>query len=231
MKIARNIAITLICVILGVMVAWQYKSVNYNQGLAAFEKMREDQLKTELIKLQNTQNELRARIAELEKENRAFESAKAGDDDLAKQIQTNLQNARIFAGLVDVKGKGLIITLDNYGYATVEDTDILDVVNELRASGAQAISVNEERVVAMTEIREAGAYIMVNGKQMMPPFVIKAISDPGKLERSLRMLGGVVESLEQLQLKVTLKQDDNILIKKFVDERTTIKTDLLTPVE
>ncbi|MEN6316414.1 MAG: DUF881 domain-containing protein [Clostridiaceae bacterium] len=230
MKIARNIAMTMVCVLLGIMLALQYKSINVNQSMASFENKRMDDLKTELIKLQNQKDSLQQRLQELEEENQTYARVKAGDSDAAKQIQDNLKNARIFAGLETVKGKGIIVTLDNNGLNYVEDYDILDVVNELRASGAQAISVNDERIVAMTEIRGAGSYVMINGKQFNAPFTIKAISDPDDLERSLNLMGGVLEGIED-ELNVAVKKSDEITIYKFVNDNTTIKTNLLTPVD
>lgn len=230
MKIARNIAMTMVCVLLGIMLALQYKSINVNQSMASFENKRMDDLKTELIKLQNQKDSLQQRLQELEEENQTYARVKAGDSDAAKQIQDNLKNARIFAGLETVKGKGIIVTLDNNGLNYVEDYDILDVVNELRASEAQAISVNDERIVAMTEIRGAGSYVMINGKQYNAPFTIKAISDPDDLERSLNLMGGVLEGIED-ELNVAVKKSDEITIYKFVNDNTTIKTNLLTPVD
>jgi len=92
--------------------------------------------------------------------------------------------------------------------------------------------VNEERIVAMTEIRNAGQYVIINGKQFKAPFVIKAIADPDDLERSLTLMGGVIESLEEnLGLKVSIKKSEEIIIGKFIDDGTSIKTDLLTTVE
>ncbi len=128
-------------------------------------------------------------------------------------------------------GKGVIVTIDNNEFAKVTESDIFDVVNELRAAGAQAISVNEERIVAMSEIRETGRYILINGVQMEAPFVIKAISDPGNLERSLNMIDGVVDRLKEWQLKVTVKKMDEIIIPKVRDDGSVIKIDMLTPVE
>lgn len=232
MKFARNLAMTLLCILLGIMLALQYNSVNYYQSIAAYENMRLEELKTELITLQNQKNSLVERLEELEKENKMYQEVKAGDSEAAQQIQDNLKKARIFAGLEPVKGKGVIITLDDYSsFIRVRDFDILNVVNELRASGAQAISVNDERIVAMTEIREAGTYVMINGKRHKAPFTIKAIANPDALERSLTLIGGVLENLESEMLKVSIKKSDEVVINKFIDDGTTIKTDLLTVVQ
>jgi uncharacterized protein YlxW (UPF0749 family) len=231
MKIARNIAMMVVCILLGIMLSLQYKSVNYNQSMSSLENKRLEELKEDLIKLQNQKNELQDRLIKLEEENQTYAKVKAGDGEAALQIQNNLMKARVFAGLEAVKGAGIVVTLDNNEFIYVMDYDILNVVNELRASGAQAISVNDERVVAMTEIRDAGQYVIINGKQFKAPFVIKAIADPDDLERSLMLMGGVVEYLEGEQLKVSIKKQDELIIDKFINDGTSIKTDLLTPME
>lgn len=231
MKIARNLAIMMVCMLLGTMLALQYRSVNHNQSIASLENKRLEELKEEVIKLQNQKNELQERYQKLEEENQTFARVKAGDSEAVQQLKNNLLKARIFAGLETVKGAGIIVTLDNNGFLEVTDLDILNVVNELRASGAQAISVNDERIVAMSEIREAGQYIVINGKQFRAPFVIKAIADPDNMERALMMIDGVVDNLEEDGLNVSLKKSDEIVIGKFIDDGTSIRTDLLTPVE
>jgi uncharacterized protein YlxW (UPF0749 family) len=230
-KIGRNLAITLICIILGIMISWQYRSINYNQNIATFQNKRLEELQDELIKLQKSNNELRTRLQELKDENLTYERNRVGNDEAEKIMQKKLEEARIFGGLVPVKGKGVIITLDNNGYATVTEGDVFDVVNELRAAGAQAISVNDERIVAMSEIRETGKYILINGVQMEAPFVIKAISDPDKLERSLMIIDGVIDRLKDYQLNVSLKKSDEVIIPAVRDDGSIIKTDLLTPVK
>lgn len=237
MKLSKTFSITLVCIILGIMVSWQYKSINYNQNASSIQATRIEDLKDNLIQLQKTNNELRNRLQELQEENKAYENSRIGDNSIAENMRKQLEAARIFAGLVDVKGKGIIITLDNNGFATVVDSDILDVVNELRAAGAQAISVNEERIVATSEIRQAGnladdnSYIMINGVRQKAPFVIKAISDPDDLERSLTMIEGVVDKLQDTyQIKVSIKKSEEIIIPKVRDDGSVIRYDLLTPV-
>jgi len=232
MKLYRNIAITLVCVILGFMLSWQYNSLNHNQQAASSERKRAEDLKDELITEKKKNDDLRKRNEELEKEVMEYENARGDSNKTVEKLKQELERVRIIAGLVGVKGRGIIITIDNNGNATVNDTDILDVINELRASDAQAISVNDERIVAMSEVRFAGSYIMINGRQMRAPFVIKAIADPDKVESALKMIGGVLEKLEvAYQLKVSVKTSDNIIIPKVRDDGTVIRTNLLTPIE
>ncbi|KNY25748.1 DUF881 domain-containing protein [Pseudobacteroides cellulosolvens] len=228
MKYGRSIAITAICVLLGMIMAWQYKSIDYNEREKSLERKSIEELKDELIREQRNNENLSVRNAELEKENKEYENSKGDVTKETQILKHELERARIIAGLVDVKGKGVVITIDN-DLVDVTESNLLNVVNELRASDAQAISINDERIVGSSEIREAGRkFIMINGKQMRAPFVIKAIANPEKLDRALMLLGGVLDSLEEL--KVELKKQDNIIINKVRDDGSVIKTDLLTPI-
>lgn len=230
MKISRSIAITSVCVILGIMLAWQYGSINYNRQVASYQNKTLEDLKDELIMEKKNNEDLSKRLDELMTQNQKYESTRGNIDEQDKLLKQELERARVIAGLTDVKGKGVIVTLDKNDILSVDDSDILNVLNELRAAGAQAISVNDERMVATSEVRVAGRYIMVNGKQMLPPFEIKAIADPQELDYALKMVGGVLERLEELyHLKVKVEKSDNIFIPKVRDDGSIIKTDLLAP--
>jgi uncharacterized protein YlxW (UPF0749 family) len=97
----------------------------------------------------------------------------------------------------------------------VHDRDILNIVNEMRASGAEAICVNNERITAMSEIRCAGTTILVNWNKIAPPFVIKAIGDPELLGSGLSIRGGQLEDLKSAGLQTQLVRNDKIDIPAF----------------
>ncbi|RCX13854.1 uncharacterized protein YlxW (UPF0749 family) [Anaerobacterium chartisolvens] len=229
-KTYTNVALALVCILLGTMLALQFKSINYNQKIASTNNKRLEDLNDELIALRKTNDGLVKRNEELKAENMEYEKTRGNISGETEALKNELDRVRIIAGLVDVKGKGLIITIhaeDSY----VSDTDILSVLNELRASDVQAISVNEERIVAMSEVRVAGNYIMINQTQMRAPFVIKAIAEPEKVEHTLRIIDGVVETLENYGLKVKIEKADQIIIPKVRDDGSVFKTNLLQPVK
>ena len=85
------------------MLALQYKSVDYNQSMASLENKRLEELKEDVIKLQNQKNELQERYLKLEEENQTFARVKAGDSEAVQQLKNNLLKARIFAGLETVR--------------------------------------------------------------------------------------------------------------------------------
>lgn len=227
MKYAKNISVTLICIVLGLMLAWQYRSINFNKNQVTTQSRRIEVITDELIKQRQENDNLRLRLTELEEENRQYALNRQGNDDLIKQ----LERYKMIAGLIDVKGSGLIITMNNGTNTVIEDTDILKIINELRASDVQAISVNDERMTATSEVRTVDPYIMINGRQMLAPYVIKAIGEPEKMERSLKIINGVLEWFEAMEIKVDVKQASEITIPKVRDDGTVIRTNLLTPLK
>ncbi len=106
------------------------------------------------------------------------------NNNATQELQEELQKSNMAAGLLPVIGTGIIVTLNDSprqpqpgedpNSLLVHDTHIQDVVSELKASGAEAISINNERIIAMSEIRCAGTTILVNTNRIAPPFIIKA---------------------------------------------------------
>jgi len=105
--------------------------------------------------------------------------------------------------------------------------DILKVVNELRSAGAEAISVNEQRIISTSEIRCAGTTIFINGERVGAPFVIKAIGDPALLESAMLMRGGYVDGLKEWGLRINTTRETDIVIPKY---NKTISSKFVTTV-
>jgi len=231
MKHSKSIALTLICILLGIILAWQYKSIDYYEREKSLETKTIGELKDELIREQKNNEDLNKRNTELEAENNEYQKSVGNVTKETQLIKNELERAQLIAGLSTVRGKGIVITVDT-DFVEVTESNLLNIINELRASDAQAISINDERIGAYSEIRIAGRqYIMINGRQMRPPFVIKAIADPDKIERALKILGGVLDGLRDLQLNVEIEKVDDLVIPKIRDDGTVIKTDLLKPVD
>lgn len=122
----------------------------------------------------------------------------------AATSDTSLAEARFLAGLTPVQGPGVVVTLTDskkpfpapmpVGVTppnTIHDSDINQVVNELKAAGAEAVAVNGQRLVATSSIRSAGPTVFINSVPQAPPFVINAIGDPKALASALNLPGGI----------------------------------------
>jgi uncharacterized protein YlxW (UPF0749 family) len=127
-----------------------------------------------------------------------------------KLLQGELKQANFFAGVLGAQGPGLVVTLNDSKHTMpgaapadimpnlIHDTDINAVVNELKAAGAEAVSVNDQRLVAVSPIRCAGPTVLVNDVPQTPPYVIRAIGNPATLMTALNLQGGVAYQLRQL---------------------------------
>ncbi|MDD4188908.1 MAG: DUF881 domain-containing protein [Eubacteriales bacterium] len=231
-KTKRSIALALVCLSLGIILAWQYKSINNSETASGLENLREDQLKDELIQLQDDYADMLERFTELKNENEEIKEQGMNENDIRDRLNKELVEVKTFAGMLDVMGAGLRINMKEGSTFSIQDDDLLQLINELRAADAQAISINDERIVAMTEIRSVSSlYIMINGNRYTSPYEIKAIGDPQKMENSLNMIGGVMDDFKGLDFQISIEKSDSIVIGGVKDDGSVIKTDLLIPVD
>jgi uncharacterized protein YlxW (UPF0749 family) len=163
-------------------------------------KNQADKEKESRVAIQNKYNELQKKLA----------SVVGGSDARAKQLTAQTRDLQLMAGLTPVVGSGLTIVMTDNPDASkaggetaflpgiVHDYDILQVVNELRAAGAEAIAVNGTRITGFTPIRCVGPVIYVNGEPVAAPFRLEAVGNADTMRSALEMPGGIVEKLSGL---------------------------------
>ena len=226
-KISRNISIALICVILGLALSWQFQSIRKNEKVINLESQKKDDLIVKILNEQKNNENLRVKLVELQTQLDKFESARGNSDLNLKLLTDEIQKLRTLAGLTDVKGKGVIVSFAKEDSLNVGDDDMLTVLNELRATDAQALAINNQRIIDTSEVRVAGGYIMVNGRHITPPYEIKAIVDPDNAVNALNMIGGALEKI-RIFINVGVEKSDNLEIPKISEELK--RTDKLKPV-
>lgn len=178
-------------------------------------------LAEELDKARQSRDQLQARVDEL----RNQLDDVATDPELSK-LKKDLEEARQKAGMKEVQGAGVEVTLndsskepqpgENPNFYVLHDGDVLRVLNELKAAGAQAISLNGQRIISTTEIRCIGPSILVNKNQRLsPPFVISAVGDPETLSSALKMKNGVIDYLQFWGIQVDIKKVDKLTVPAY----------------
>ena len=216
-----QLSIGFVCMILSFFIVLQLKTVKNNTVNTYPTQIRVEQSQ-ELLRLEKEKNEaLYKQVMEYKDEIAEYQSQVDADEILIK----DLRNAEIVAGMVSVQGPGLMITVNDGDVASninidenlyvVHQDDILRILNELRSAGAEALSVNDQRVLATSEIRCAGNTVSINNTRTAAPFVIKAIGDPEQLESGIKMRGGIFDDLSpwiNIELK---KVADNIVIPAY----------------
>ena len=186
-RLAHSLVLLLPAVLFGLLVSVQWRTqsdrneltVRYNTPLL-------DAAKT----LQNEQNTLKAQLADLRAELDQIQTSASTQSGSAKDLQARLDELKLVAGLNERSGDGVIITLDDArGASAAKDieksichnTDLTDIVNQAWRGGAEAIAVNDERIVGSSSIYCVGSTIMVNGTLMSPPFSVVVIGSPNDL--------------------------------------------------
>ena len=170
-------------------------------------------------------------IAKLEKKEKELETARenvANLDGSSSSLNDKLLKYNTLLGYTDVIGQGIIITLDDGDAAglkglgassyIVHDGDIREIINELKNAGAEAISVNGQRITARTAVSCIGNVVKINDQKVGAPFVIKAIGPTTMLYGAMTRAGGYAEILEidyGVKVKIERVEKEIIEIPKY----------------
>lgn len=214
-----QLALALVCIVLGIMLSIQFKTVKTGVGPVSENRARE--LASQLKKVKEERDILLTMKNDLENKIREYENQASTGSDSAKMLKAELDNARIIAGLEDVEGPGITILLDDLnfgetvGFPLISHDKLLLLVNELNAAGAEAISINDQRIISTTEIRQANIHININTVEFAPPFIIKAIGEPRTLEGAVMMRSGIIDDIQNSEIAATVTQEQNIKIPRY----------------
>ena len=180
--------------------------------------VRQGRLARAFVELREDATSLRRQVLELQKRLREYQLQTGSDSEKSKLLAQDLILSNVLAGTVSVSGPGVAVTLRDSKLAEkkpddiseadwrdlseeyyIHDRDIRDVVNELRASGAEAISVNDQRVTGLTSIRCVGPVVMVNDVRTAgSPVIVRAIGDPDALLSGMMMTKGVLDAFRDV---------------------------------
>ena len=173
------------------------------------------ELSARLLQVENERDELKLKLNEAEK--------------ISEIDSSNLiADLKFQAGLTGLIGEGVVIKMndsekvatngENPNTYVIHDDDLLRVVNELRAAGAEAIAINGQRLTALSEIRCAGPTLSVNNVRSSAPFEVSAIGDKKTLQNAIKMRGGVAETLSIWGITVKVDALDEVYIPPYKGE-------------
>lgn len=219
-----KIIITLFSIIIGIFIATQVK-----MGLEIYAPVTIKSLqvtKAEIVAINNEVFELNKIIEAKEEELKLLENIAKGDDNIIDIFLQDIKLNKMLSGQTSLNGPGIVIKMyDNpeeriIGFDLnddiIHDADILNILNDLKIAGAEAISVNGERVIATSELQCNGPTIRINGRRYATPFTIKVIGDPKLLYASVNApgtYGDLLKSVYQIGFETTV--EDSISIPAF----------------
>lgn len=199
------IPVTSISMILGLLMAMQFKAQVNSRQLSP--SRRVEDLVFMLKATESSNKNLSEQVTQLQERLRLTQ---AGEP--PKGHSPSLGNlADTLATYPAMAGPGLAVTLEESGAenqmedgtsAVVHAEDLLKIVNELRAGGAEAVALNGHRLTEVSEVVTAGQHIMVNGEAVKAPYRIVAIGPASEMKITLALRGGVSEYLQFYGIEV-----------------------------
>lgn len=232
-KLISQLSIGLIFMLFGFVIITQLKSID-SVSDATTEQVANPEILVENEQLKKVKEDLTQKIAELTSRVEEYENVAAGNTEESQALLDELQKTRIRAGLTDVSGEGIIIYInpkpatDSTGILgtqtglnyNVKDLDLVTLVNELFAAGAETISINDIRLTGNTGIRSVNSdtSIYINNKRIsaQSQIVIKVIGDQKTLNE-VPKFAGVIPADMKTKCDVTWEAKDNILVGKSND--------------
>lgn len=228
-KLVMSITIGISCFALMLVMFMQFKVVNQTD-ITQIETMRESELKSQLASWREKYNEIKEKYDEVLAKIEEYKNESVSDEKTAQLLETELQQLNKALGKTDVKGEGIVIQLvdkkgeilddDNYVYAITAE-DLLIIVNQLFAAGAEAISINGHRIVYASSIDDIGntEFIKVNSKRIPDnTYVINAIGNADYLRSAVLGKGGHVDELKELGHGTEVVTSNNVQIEKYEGE-------------
>lgn len=223
-KITMVIIMSIVCFVLVMVMFMQFKIVN-ETDITSIENMRETELRTELANWKTKYEETNQKYEETKSKIEEYKQTKQSNEETGKVVDKELEQVNMSLGKTDLEGQGVEIIIretDNEEVSKITADDLIVIVNALRLSGAEAISINDERILNMTDIIDINeSYIKVNGQRVLAPYVIKAIGDQAYLESGLIGNGGYVDEMKKIGQDVSINKSNKVKINKYNGEIET----------
>lgn len=187
--------------------------VRTNVDDSTYAGSREQDLIDLLSGLGGATQRAQSQLAGLEDTRRQLQSDTSKRQAAIDQAQDQLDTLDVLAGLVPVTGPGVTITItEQSGQVTVQS--FLDLVEELRSQGAEAIDVNGKvRLVAGSSFEQAEDGLYVDGQLLTPPYRLKVIGEPETMKQAVTFTRGPKDELEADGATVDVQLDSSIDIR------------------
>lgn len=228
-KLFMIVTTALICLILTAIIFMQFKVVQETKE-ADINSMQEAELRQQLSSWKAKYEDAKEKKSELDETLDTYKQEGLSNDKTRETLKSELNNLEMALGKKNVEGSGIIINLrekreDELGeyeeYKPIIAEDLIYIVNYLKDAGAEAISINDERIVNATYIVDInyGVLIKVNGNFLRDKdYTIKAIGNTSYLESSFCGKGGYAETLDSTGIKVDVKISNKIQIPAYTGE-------------
>lgn len=224
----KKFIILIVCITTGFIIGYSYNLTKDEKKINNTYLQQEESYREELIDQKERNKELMDELNHLQEQIRKYEKNFASNEEESQKLVEEANKLRLVLGEIPSQGQGIKVTLKDGEYDTkttnpneyiVHESHIFMVINELKISGAEAISINGQRLKTNSYISCNGPVITIDGKQYPAPFVIEAIGDADSLISSLKLVGGVFDKLLNDRIVVTIEKSEQIQMSSVNAER------------
>lgn len=204
----------LLCLLLGIAIVTQVRQTESGDAL---ETARPADLLVLLDSLQQREAALNTEVNDLQRTLTQLQASGSSDQAAIENAQSRLAALSILIGTVPATGPGVTLTITDKAPGVPPET-VLDVINELRNAGAEAMEIRGQGTDQQTAVRvgvdtwvvgDPGA-LVVDGTTLGPPYSVLAIGDPPTLAAAMNIPGGAVDSIERVGGTMTVEQSDRV---------------------
>lgn len=219
-KVIMIVTIGIICILLTSVMFLQFKSVQVIEASGVGQK-RETELRTEYSTLKDKSSEMKQQLEEIRNTTKEYTDQSSDVQATMDLLKSDVDKARCDLGYTDVKGPGIILTIaDGKNAANDKEqvityNDLIMAINELKYAGAEAISLNDERVVNNSFVANISEYMVMNDNRISGPYTIKVIGDSKNLESVINIKGGIKDYLESYNKQISYTVENEVYINKY----------------
>ncbi|MDS1029320.1 DUF881 domain-containing protein [Bacillota bacterium LX-D] len=215
-----QISVTIVLFALGIFLSIQFKT--QQNLLDSLSTQKREDLVAMWKNLYEKKDKLEKEIQVLNREySQLTQKASEGESNLSN-IVSDMDKLRMVNGLLPAKGSGITITVN--GSTPLLATDLIELLNELWTTGAEAVSINGYRILnttAIEQIEDAYTYYTaINGERLTYPIVVTALGDPSTLEKGLTFTGGIIDNLNSFSIYPVIKQHQKLVIPECKAPKT-----------
>ena len=221
-KIIINIIISGMCIIFFAVMFMQFKTIE-ETDITAIENMRETELRTAIAEWKGKYEEAQKQLEENQKSIKEYLKIINDNGEASELIEKDLEESNMKLGKTDIYGEGIVLTLSDTEEYIIDTFDLIDLINELRYAGAEAISINDVRILSSSYISQPkDGLTMISGQRVTSPFVVKVIGNQTYLSSSLSLKdSGYIDRNRARGMQIELQTKNNVQIVKSTNDRET----------
>lgn len=215
-KLTISIVIGFVCIILVAVVLAQFRTIE-ETDITGIETAREEELRTMVASWKSKYEETQEQLEETNRKINEYKDKAVSNDETKALLDEELYKTNMLVGKTDVTGEGVVLTLTDNEYSEIRYTDLIALVNELKLAGAEAISINDKRVINMTDIVAVNnSTILVNEERITSPYTVKAIGNQKYLSSALSLKNsGYIDNYTSFGKTINMITERNIKIYAY----------------